>query len=159
MSYTKQIWENLPSTNTPITADRLNHMEDGIYDANAGNVTVNNNYSTSTTQTYSCNKVNEIRGEIGKLLWEGTFSSGSLQVNGISNYTMIAVLINNEVLGFGSQRYGGCSFTQYATAGIASYGYRYNYNATTETLSTDSQQTGATNGTNIVPITKIYGIF
>ena len=30
MAYTKQTWENLPSTNTPITADRLNHIEDGI---------------------------------------------------------------------------------------------------------------------------------
>lgn len=114
----------------------------------------------------SPNNLNEMQNimngninRIGKLLWEGTFSSGSLQVSGISDYTMIAVLINNEVLGFGSQRYGGCSFTQYATAGIASYGYRYNYDATTETLSTDSQQTGATNGTRIVPITKIYGVF
>ena len=105
------------------------------------------------------NIINGNINRMGKLLWEGTFSSGSLQVSGISDYTMIAVLIDGTVLGFGSQRYGGCSFTQYATAGIASYGYRYNYNATTETLSTDSQQTGATNGTNIVPITKIYGIF
>lgn len=33
MAYVKQNWENLPSTNTPITAERLNHMEDGIYEA------------------------------------------------------------------------------------------------------------------------------
>lgn len=33
MAYQKQIWENLPSQNTPLSADRLNHMEDGIYDA------------------------------------------------------------------------------------------------------------------------------
>lgn len=33
MAYEKQIWENLPSTNTPISADRLNHMEEGIYEA------------------------------------------------------------------------------------------------------------------------------
>lgn len=33
MGYTKQNWENLPSTNTPITAERLNHMEDGIEEA------------------------------------------------------------------------------------------------------------------------------
>lgn len=30
MAYTKTEWEDLPSTNTPITADNLNHMEDGI---------------------------------------------------------------------------------------------------------------------------------
>jgi lysophospholipase L1-like esterase len=30
VSYDKQIWANGPSGNTPINADRLNHMEDGI---------------------------------------------------------------------------------------------------------------------------------
>ena len=33
MAYQKQVWENLPSQNTPLSADRLNHMEDGIADA------------------------------------------------------------------------------------------------------------------------------
>lgn len=30
MAYQKQTWENLPSQATPITAERLNHIEDGI---------------------------------------------------------------------------------------------------------------------------------
>lgn len=30
MAYIKQTWEDAPSTNTPITAARLNHMEEGI---------------------------------------------------------------------------------------------------------------------------------
>ena len=34
MAYTKQTWANLPSKTTPINASRLNHIEDGIYDAN-----------------------------------------------------------------------------------------------------------------------------
>ena len=34
MAYEKQIWEDLPSESTPINADRLGHMEQGIYDAN-----------------------------------------------------------------------------------------------------------------------------
>lgn len=33
MTYQKQTWENLPNQTTPITAERLNHMEDGIYEA------------------------------------------------------------------------------------------------------------------------------
>ena len=33
MAYQKQVWENLPSQNTPLSADRLNHMEDGIVEA------------------------------------------------------------------------------------------------------------------------------
>lgn len=32
MAYTKQTWTNLPSKTTPINANRLNHMEQGIYD-------------------------------------------------------------------------------------------------------------------------------
>ena len=34
MAYTKQTWQNLPNKTTPINASRLNHMEQGIYDAN-----------------------------------------------------------------------------------------------------------------------------
>lgn len=30
MSYTKQTWINGPDGQTPLDADRLNHMEDGI---------------------------------------------------------------------------------------------------------------------------------
>ena len=31
MAYTKQTWNDLPNTTTPITAEKLNHIEDGIY--------------------------------------------------------------------------------------------------------------------------------
>lgn len=65
MAYTKQIWENLPSTNTPITADRLNHMEDGIYDAYA----INNSYSTSQTTGYTSYYVNNNFEKKGTILW------------------------------------------------------------------------------------------
>ena len=34
MSYLKQIWRDLASGGTTLTADRLNHMEDGIAAAN-----------------------------------------------------------------------------------------------------------------------------
>lgn len=36
MAYTKQSWENTPSTDTPISAQALNHMEDGIEAAHDG---------------------------------------------------------------------------------------------------------------------------
>lgn len=32
-TYDKQLWKDYPDTTTPITADRLNHMEDGISEA------------------------------------------------------------------------------------------------------------------------------
>lgn len=33
MAYTKQTWTNLPSETTPFSATRMEHIEDGIYDA------------------------------------------------------------------------------------------------------------------------------
>lgn len=48
MAYSKQTWENLPSQNTPITAERLNHMEDGIYE----NSTDNNNIAEMINNFY-----------------------------------------------------------------------------------------------------------
>jgi len=33
MGYTKQTWQNLPNKTTPLSAARLNHMEDGIFAA------------------------------------------------------------------------------------------------------------------------------
>lgn len=36
MAYVKQIWQNGPGGGTPINADRLNHMEDGIESAATG---------------------------------------------------------------------------------------------------------------------------
>ncbi|QGJ91111.1 minor tail protein [Mycobacterium phage Strokeseat] len=33
MAYDKQVWQNSPSTETPLSAAALNHMEDGIADA------------------------------------------------------------------------------------------------------------------------------
>lgn len=59
MAYQKQNWKNLPDQSTPITADRLNHMEDGIEDAyNFGGETFNE-YSESKTGSYSCEYINK----------------------------------------------------------------------------------------------------
>lgn len=62
MAYIKQTWENLPSTNTPISAERLNHMEDGIAEAweHGGEITIYDEYNESTTDGYSCNYLNNI---------------------------------------------------------------------------------------------------
>ena len=37
-TYTKHNWEDKPSSNTPITAEKLNEMEEGIYNANENKV-------------------------------------------------------------------------------------------------------------------------
>ena len=49
MAYSKQTWINLPNQTTPISADRLNHMEDGIYNNDAAIGTI------TSTQTANLN--------------------------------------------------------------------------------------------------------
>ena len=56
MAYEKQTWEDYPSTNTPITSDRLNHIEQGIYDNSTDIV-------STATQIRNEMKTNIVTGE------------------------------------------------------------------------------------------------
>jgi hypothetical protein len=102
--------------------------------------------------------VNNNASFIGKTLWEGSFSSGTISVPGISEYTMICILAGSLLM-VGNQRYGGMVFRTYRSTTTSSYGYRYTYNATNNTLTIDTDNAGATDGTNNVAITKIIGVF
>lgn len=50
MAYTKQVWRDLETGGTPITAERLNHIEDGI-EENSNNWDSISHYSTTETPT------------------------------------------------------------------------------------------------------------
>lgn len=102
--------------------------------------------------------VDEKIATIGKLLWAGYFTTGSITVPDISKYTLIAINVAG-VLCLGNQQYGGCTFTKYHTLETTSYGYRYTYDSTNETLTVDEFNTGATDGATRQTITEIYGIF
>lgn len=104
------------------------------------------------------NETNQRLLNIGKKLWTGNFTTGSITVPDISKYTLIAINVAS-VLCLGNQKYGGCVFTKYHTSETTSYGYRYTYDSENETLTVDSLNTGATDGTNRQTITEIYGIF
>lgn len=86
MAYQKQIWENLPSTNTPVNADRLNHMEDGIYDASTQIV---NAHSTSTDKAYSASYINGLK----KVIYEnqGTSVTDIVCSEAISNFDFLEI--------------------------------------------------------------------
>lgn len=126
------------SGTTPLSASNLNAMQDGIYE--------------------DIEEVDNKILEIGKRLWTGNFSTGSITVHDISKYTLIAIKVG-EVLCLGNQSFGGCVFTKFTTLETTSYGYRYTYDPINETLTVDNQQTGATDGTNRLAISEIYGIF
>ena len=89
MAYVKQVWENTPSENTPMSAERLNYMETGIYNNSQSIETINSNlpdiYSTSEVKT---NKVWTDGKPIYRKVRAITFTDSSKQVAlNIDNYS------------------------------------------------------------------------
>lgn len=133
-------------------------------------ITFTDKVDLNTTSVADINKtnasdLNEIKSVvnnnadfIGKTLWEGSFSTGTLSVPGISNYTMLCMCVGSVVM-FGNQRYGGTTFRTYRNTTHSSYAYRFTYDATNETIKTDTDNPGANDGTNQLAITKIIGVF
>ena len=97
-------------------------------------------------------------GRIGVTLWEGSFSTGTLNVPGISDYSIIIIYVGGLAM-LGNQSYGGSVFRTYRSTSLNSYGYRYTYNSTNETIETTTDNPGASDGTNQLTITKIVGVF
>lgn len=116
------------------------------------NAMIVNEQSNSTTNTYSCDYINKF----GKKLWEGNFTSGSITVPNLSDYTAIAVNLNG-ILCFGNRYYGSCSVMLYAQFSFNTYGYRLT--GTGNTMVIDENAKGGSNGSANVAITEIYGLF
>lgn len=146
-------YENKVKINDNLSILDINKVTDA--DMNEIKDVVNENYDEAN-EKYA--EINEKILNIGKLLWSGSFETGNIIVPDISKYTLIAINVNG-VLCLGNQNYGGCVFTRYGNFDTTSYGYRYTYDSINETLTVDSLNTGATDGTNRQTITKIYGIF
>lgn len=65
MTYTKTVWKDLPDTTTPITASRLNNIEDGVeylFENSEAGIEIKNEYSNLQNSVYSCNYINIING-------------------------------------------------------------------------------------------------
>lgn len=102
------------------------------------------------------NEENQLINKIGKLLWEGDFTSGNITVNGLSDYTLIAVDVAGCIC-FGNLNYGGGSVGAYGSYGATEYTYRFSVNG--DTLSINNENRGGSNGSANQPIRKIWGIF
>lgn len=105
------------------------------------------------------NEINEIDNKllkIGKLLWTGSFSSGSIIVDELSNYTMIMVMLNSvPCIGTLSRGIGGIG--TYTSHGISHAAYRFKVDGNKLTI--NGEDTGGTNGSSNEPVTAIYGLF
>jgi hypothetical protein len=58
MTYVKQTWENFPSTASPISASRLDHIEDGIFDTDAAVTTLGGTVSALSSTVSSKAPIN-----------------------------------------------------------------------------------------------------
>ena len=120
-----------------------------------------NSVQNKVVKEYVDNEVDAVQtnlNKIGKTLWTGSFSTGTLTVPNLNEYTMICVYVNNVMM-VGNQYYGGTAFRLYRGVGIVNWGYRFTYSSTNNTLKTDTDNPGASDGTNQLTITKIIGIF
>lgn len=102
------------------------------------------------------NEENQLINKIGKLLWEGDFTSGNITVDGLSDYTLIAVDVAGCIC-FGNKNFGGGSVGAYASYSATEYTYRFNPNG--DTLTIDNNNRGGSNGSTNQSVRKIWGIF
>lgn len=114
---------------------------------------IKNSKSTSKTDTYSCDYVNRL----GKLLWQGNFTEGSITVEGSTNYSTFIVEVLGTVRCLGSRSYGGSTIGTYGSYAQETYTYRIGGLGDTWTI--DGVNKGGSDGTSNVPITAIYGLF
>ena len=78
MAYIKTEWENEPSESTPINAENLNKMEDGIYNnsQNIGNITT----LKTTNKTNIVNAINELKD--GEIYSTSEINTGKIWIDG-----------------------------------------------------------------------------
>ena len=95
-----------------------------------------------------------------KLLYSGEFSSGTITVENLSSYTMIAIIIDNEYMVIGTQSHGVGGYVPYGGTSPSLYAYSFLYEKKLNTLTIDSGHPGVVYGGNgRSAIQKIYGIF
>ena len=75
MSYNKIIWQNSPSEATPINADNLNHMDDGIADVDGRVSTLE---SEQTQTGLAIQQINDNIGDMSELETEATTLVGAV---------------------------------------------------------------------------------
>jgi hypothetical protein len=137
-----------------VTDDDMNEIK-SVINSKVGDV--DNLDTTSNTIVGAINENNASIKSIGKLLWEGTFSSGSITVDGLSNYTIIVVMLEGDVPCIGTANWGFGGIGRYGGYQIDNYAYRFYPNGNVLTI--DTYNKGGTNGSSQVAIKKIYGIF
>ena len=111
----------------------------------------------STNTPINANNLNNNFQHFGKLLWEGNFTSGTINVPNLDNYGFI-VMIANTVPMYGSKYFGIGGFLGYEGTNINTISYRLNYSNNTLTIDTVNKGCYDNLGQQQA-ITQIYGLF
>ena len=94
---------------------------------------------------------------IGKKLWGGSFTSGSITVDGLSDYTVFIFVLDPTVYCIGSKTWGIGGIGTYASYSTQIYNYRFGGSG--DTLTINNENRGGSNGTSNVAVRAIYGLF
>lgn len=95
MAYEKQNWKDLPDETTPITKDRLEHMEDGIYEND-----INTNSLLEAlglnNDTYDATKTYVIGDMVIKnhTIYECTIAITTAEVWNSAHWTIVPIIKN-----------------------------------------------------------------
>ena len=101
-------------------------------------------------------QLNNSLNSLDKYLWSGSFSSGSITIDGLENYRLISVILEGGVPCIGTKSYGHGAIVQYGGYGINHYAYRFETSGNTLTINDVNK--GGTDGTKNMPVVQIYGI-
>ena len=150
----------------------VNTIQTNNINTNTSNISVNatsigtlNNLDT-TNKSNLVSAINEVKSKtdsnasniakFGKKLWEGTFTSGSINVDGSTNYKVFVVFLGSLAC-FGTRSFGISGLVNYGAFSLGFAGYRVGGSADIWTI--DEYNKGGSNGNSQEAITEIYGLF
>ena len=109
----------------------------------------------------SDNALAEGLAKFGKKLWNGSFTSGSIEVTGAAKYKVILVYLTDNVLTIGTHYCGGGSYGTSGNYDMTQAGYRLSPTTSGDNMIysiTETAKGGRKNGAQVA-ITAIYGLF
>lgn len=162
----REILSVIWSSSTAYTAGQYvaygNYFYKCIKNTAAGTAPTNATYWEKTNLASEITTLNSNLANIKspKLLYSESFSSGSIKVPGISEYNVVAYVVDSEYLCIGTPNAGIGGYIHYATKKVGYYAYLFNYSPSIDTIFTDDAHAGVIdldNSSN-AKVNKIYGI-
>lgn len=98
-------------------------------------------------------------GKIGKVLWSGSFTTGTITVPGLSEYETIAVKAGSVFM-FGGKNYGHGGILAYGNKNPLAYAYRFTIDGDNVSAGVNQYDLGCYTADGAQQtVTQIYGIF